>query len=127
MSPSECLSNCMIFGTTGCEWISPEWFQKGSPNRANPDVSSVCRAHTGPVKTGSKRHELALCFIFNGAQGFDQILEDCSHIKFGFTIVTTLKPMNTWHVESADACAEECKSTPKCLLWSYEGKRCELT
>ena len=121
MSPSECLSNCMIFGTTGCEWISPEWFLKGS-NTADLNVSSLCRAHTLDVKTGSERH-LAFCFIFNGAHGFDKILEDYSHIKFGFTVVTTLKPMNTWHVESADACAEECKSTTKCLLWSYEGKR----
>ena len=125
MSPPDCLTNCMVFGLTGCEWISPEWFLKGS-NTKNLNVSSQCSAHTLDVKTGSKL-QLAFCFIFKCAHGYDQLSQDCTHIKYGFTVVTTLKPMSTWHVETADACAEECKSTPKCLLWSYEGKRCELT
>ena len=122
MSPYECLTNCMVFGLQGCEWQSEEFFRKSSPNREDTAVSSECKAHNGPVLTGSDRHELAFCFIFNGAHGFDNVQEDCSHIKFGYTVVTTKKTMGTWHVESADACAEECKSIQGCHLWSYEGE-----
>ena len=90
-----CLDRCRSIPVTACEWQI---------------ASGLCYAYTEQIEN-TNGDSLSLCFIF----------KECTHIKFGFTIVTTRPPMSTWYVETMETCAEECKSALDCIVWSYKG------